>query len=157
MDVADILAPDRIRFGVSASSKKKALEATAELLGTADGRISAQAIAEGLFARERLGSTGLGAGVALPHTRSSDARQAVGAFLTLAAPIDFDAADDQPVDLLFGLLVPEESTEEHLEILAALAEIFSKSHVRERLRSRLTARELLELLGQPIRPAGASA
>ena len=79
MDVATILAPDRIRFGVSASSKKKALEATAQLLGASDERISAQSIAEGLFARERLGSTGLGEGVALPHTRLPDARKAVGA------------------------------------------------------------------------------
>ena len=146
MNVEDILTVDRIVCGREVTSKKKALETTAELLGSAEVTVPAHAIADGLFARERLGSTGLGDGVALPHTRSSDVARATGAFLRVHPPVDFDAPDDKPVDLLFGLMVPEESTDEHLQILARLAEIFSDPGLRNRLRKSGDPAEVLGIL-----------
>jgi PTS system nitrogen regulatory IIA component len=148
MEVADILTVGRIRRGVSVTSKKKALEAVAALLGSADDTVAAQSIADGLFARERLGSTALGSGVAIPHTRSGAVDTATGAFLALAPPIDFDAADGQPVDLVFGLIVPEDSTNEHLQILAKLAELFSNPSIRAQLRDDLSEAEVLEVLSR---------
>lgn len=146
MKVEDILTLDRIRCGHSVTSKKKALESTAELLGSAEATVPAQSIADGLFARERLGSTGLGEGVALPHTRSGNIQRATGAFLTLGEPVDFDAPDGTRVDLVFGLMVPEESTDEHLQILSRLAELFSEPTLRERLRASESPREVLDIL-----------
>lgn len=146
MKVEDLLSIDRIVCGHHASSKKKALESTAELLGSAETKVPAQAIADGLFARERLGSTGLGQGVALPHTRRENVDRATGAFLSLGEPVDFDAPDGTPVDLVFGLVVPEESTEEHLQILAELARLFSDPDVRARLRASHDPREVLDIL-----------
>ncbi len=146
MNVKDILTVDRIVCGRDVTSKKKALETTAALLGSAEATVPAHAIAGGLFARERLGSTGLGEGVALPHTRSSNVGRATGAFLKLDRPVDYDAPDGEPVDLLFGLMVPEESTEEHLQILARLAEMFSDPTLRSRLRRSVDPTEVLGIL-----------
>jgi len=85
----------------------------------------ARPIFDSLIGRERLGSTGLGHGVALPHGRFNQSQRAVGAFVKLKKGVDFDAIDRQPVDLVFGLLVPDHYTDEHLKILAYLAEMFS--------------------------------
>lgn len=143
MNVADILTIDRITCGHHATSKKKALEHTAELLGSAQADVPAQAIAEGLFARERLGSTALGEGVAIPHTRSGSV--AAAACVILASPVDFDAPDGAPVDLIFGLSVPEESTDEHLQILAKLAEALSDAALRDTLRTSIDPEAVLSI------------
>ncbi len=90
-------------------------------------------IFDSLFAREKLGSTGLGQGVAIPHGRIKGLKQAVGAFLRLATPVPFDSPDGRPVDLLFVLLVPEQATEQHLQILSELAQNFSDRAFREKL------------------------
>ena len=92
------------------------------------------AVFDSLIGRERLGSTGLGHGVALPHGRVNQAEHAIGAFLKLDKGVDFDALDRQPVDLIFGLLVPDHYTDEHLKILAHLAEMFSDLTFCQRLR-----------------------
>ena len=97
--------------------------------------ISAQAVFDRLVARERLGSTGLGEGCALPHARVPGLGRTLAAFLRLGRGVDFDSPDHEPVDLVFGLLVPEESTDEHLEILAAIARVFSDERVRSSIRS----------------------
>jgi len=146
VNLEDILVPSRIACEREINSKKRALESTAELLGSAEATLPVHAIADGLFARERLGSTGLGNGVALPHTRSIKTEQATGAFLRLDNAIDFDAPDGEPVDILFGLMVPEESTEEHLQILGHLAELFSDPNLRRRLRESVDAKEVLSIL-----------
>ena len=130
-----ILAPERVRSNVPAASRKRTLEVLGEILASADPELSAQAIFDRLVARERLGSTGLGEGCALPHARAPGLDRTVAAFLRLRRGVDFDSPDHEPVDLVFGLLVPEESTDEHLEILAAIARVFSDEQVRSSIRS----------------------
>ena len=130
-----ILAPERVRSNVPAASRKRTLEVLGEILASADPELSAQAIFDRLVARERLGSTGLGEGCALPHARAPGLDRTVAAFLRLRRGVDFDSPDHEPVDLVFGLLVPEESTDEHLEILAAIARVFSDERVRSSIRS----------------------
>ena len=130
-----ILAPERVRSNVPAASRKRTLEVLGEILASADPELSAQAIFDRLVARERLGSTGLGEGCALPHARVPGLDRTVAAFLRLRRGVDFDSPEHESVDLVFGLLVPEESTDEHLEILAAIARVFSDERVRSSIRS----------------------
>ena len=130
-----ILAPERVRSNVPAASRKRTLEVLGEILASAAPELSAQAIFDRLVARERLGSTGLGEGCALPHARVPGLDRTVAAFLRLRGGVDFDSPNHEPVDLVFGLLVPEESTDEHLEILAAIARVFSDERVRSSIRS----------------------
>ena len=130
-----ILAPERVRSGVPAASRKRTLQVLGEVFAGAEPSLSAQAVFDRLVARERLGSTGLGNGCALPHARVPGLGRTLAAFLRLGKGVDFDSPDHEPVDLVFGLLVPEESTDEHLEILAAIARVFSDERVRSSLRS----------------------
>ncbi len=136
MKVAELLSVDRVVNGISASSKKRALQLVGAVLAEAidDEKLSDLDIFDGLIARERLGSTGLGHGVAIPHGRFDNLDQAVGVLVKLDQGIDFDAVDEEPVDLLFGLMVPQESTEEHLQLLASMAEMFSDAELRQSLR-----------------------
>jgi PTS system nitrogen regulatory IIA component len=115
-------------------SKKRVLERSAHLLAPDDTEL-AERVFERLLERERLGSTGLADGVALPHARVPGVSSTYGAFIRLAQPIDFDALDGQPVDLVFALLVPEEATNEHLQLLATLAGMFKEADFRQQLRN----------------------
>ena len=130
-----ILTPECVRCDVTAASRKRTLQALGEIFASADPALSAQAVFDRLVARERLGSTGLGEGCALPHARVPDLDRTRAAFLRLDKGVDFDSPDHVPVDLVFGLLVPEESADEHLETLAAIARILSDEQVRASLRS----------------------
>ncbi len=151
MKISDLLVADRIVCGGVVSSKKRALEKLAGLLASTD--ISSETdIYNSLIARERLGSTGLGHGVAIPHGRLKDIATAIGVFVKLDEKIDFDAVDGEPVDLIFALIVPQNSTEEHLQLLAGLAEMFGDSAVRERLRQTKSAAEI-EVIINNWRPA----
>ncbi len=134
MPLSDLLSEDRIACGVDAHSKKRALEVLSQLLAQDQQYVTADNIFDSLLSRERLGSTGIGHGVAIPHGRVKNAHQASGAFIQLAEGIDFDAIDKAPVDLMFALLVPEESTDEHLEILSELATLFSEQGFRDKVR-----------------------
>ncbi|MGB5467635.1 MAG: PTS IIA-like nitrogen regulatory protein PtsN [Sedimenticolaceae bacterium] len=131
---AGILESGSISVADPASSKKRVLESAARLLAGSDEEPSAEQIFERLLERERLGSTGLAGGVALPHARMPGISDSRGAFMRLSAAVDFDALDGQPVDLVFALLVPEEATEEHLQLLARLASMFNEADLRQRLR-----------------------
>ena len=131
----EILAPECVRSGVPAASKKRTLETLGEIFANADPGLSARVVFNRLVARERLGSTGLGEGCALPHARIPGLGCALAAFLRLEKGVDFDSPDREPVDLVAGLLVPEESTDEHLEILAAIARTLSDESVRTSVRS----------------------
>ena len=143
---ANFLALERIGFQVDASSKKKVLEELGKLFeGSAPG-LTQDGVFDRLLERERLGSTGLGYGIALPHARIPDLEQARGAFLQLRVGVDFDAIDNQPVDLVFALLVPEAATQEHLQLLAGLATLFSQTTFCERLRRAEDSQSLLHLL-----------
>ena len=131
----EILAPERVQSDVPAASRKRTLEVLGGILASADSELSAHAVFDGLVARERLGSTGLGAGCALPHARIPGLDRTLAAFLRLRRGVDFDSPDREPVDLVFGLLVPEDSTDEHLDILAAIAGILSDESIRRSLRT----------------------
>lgn len=146
MHMAELLTAERIACGDASASKKRALEQLAALIATGQPGLAPDAIFDSLIARERLGSTGLGHGVAIPHGRVKNSASAIGALITLHQPIDFDAIDGEPVDLLFGLLVPEHSTSEHLQLLAQLAEMFSDTAFVARLRSADSENVLLSLI-----------
>ena len=144
--VSDILTADRTACEVEVASKKRALEKVSELIASADPGLSAGAVFDCLVARERLGSTGLGHGVGLPHGRLKQLAQPVGAFVRLVSGVDYDAADREPVDLLFGLLLPDGVPEANLELLASLAELFDDAGLRERRRATDRCQALFELL-----------
>ena len=148
MNISDILSPDHIACAATSASKKKVLEDLSEIIAGHDTDLSPADIFDSLLTRERLGSTGIGNGVAIPHGRVANASKTVGAFLQLQEGIDFDAIDGQPVNLLFALLVPEESTDEHLKILAMLAEMFSNADFCKKLSDAGSAEEIHRLLTQ---------
>lgn len=136
MNLADIISVDRTRISADATSKKRALEQLADILAEDTPYLSSGEIFSALIAREKLGSTGLGEGVAIPHGRVKELDECVGALIRLPRDgVGFEAADEQPVDILFGLLVPQDSTETHLQILRGLAEMFTQEDVVTRLRS----------------------
>ena len=133
MHLIDLLTPARVLAGVSVSSKKRLLEQLAGLLAEGAGEETERRVFDSLCAREKLGSTGLGHGVAIPHGRTA-LPGAVGAFLRLSEPIDFSALDGKPVDLVFALAVPEHFSGQHLLLLSQLAEMFSDPAFTARLR-----------------------
>ena len=163
VQLAEIIDPRNVACGVSVSSKKKALHHLASILSdsvnapapaTTDGRTGATEkdsghtapsqedeilgemdILDALISRERLGSTALGQGVAVPHGRIADLEKPVAALVTLTEGIEFDAPDDSTVDILFALLVPESSTDDHLAILSLVAEKFSQKELTDQLRN----------------------
>ncbi|WP_419834111.1 PTS IIA-like nitrogen regulatory protein PtsN [Endozoicomonas atrinae] len=137
-----ILTPERTLDGVHGASKKKILEFIAERISSDVPEINAKELFEALVARERLGTTGLGEGVAIPHCRCKACPSPIGLFIRLAEPVDFDSVDRKPVDLVFALIVPEGENQEHLEILKALAERFHSTTLLEKIRS-ASATELL--------------
>ncbi|WPL15420.1 Nitrogen regulatory protein [Thiorhodovibrio winogradskyi] len=143
-----LIVEHRVLAGASISSKKRLLETLAELLVAEQPQLSREAVFDRLLERERLGSTGLGHGVALPHARVADITDSIGAFIQMREPVAFDAIDDQPINLAFALLVPESANETHLQLLANLAEIFNQDPLRQRLRAAEDPRALLEILTQ---------
>ncbi|WP_066017424.1 PTS IIA-like nitrogen regulatory protein PtsN [Endozoicomonas atrinae] len=142
MMIHRILTPERTLDGVHGASKKKILEFIAERISSDVPEINAKELFEALVARERLGTTGLGEGVAIPHCRCKACPSPIGLFIRLAEPVDFDSVDRKPVDLVFALIVPEGENQEHLEILKALAERFHSTTLLEKIRS-ASATELL--------------
>jgi PTS system nitrogen regulatory IIA component len=147
MQFSDIITPERVAAKVSVASKKRALETLGEMFAAqSSSDLGAHAIFDSLLARERLGTTAIDNGVAIPHGRIHDSNETIGAFLQLVDGVDCDAFDHQPVDLMFALLVPEESTEEHLQLLARLAQMFSDTELREKLRNAASSQALYDLL-----------
>jgi len=144
--IADLITKDCVACDVDVSSKKRGLELLSELIASGNEALPANGIFNKLISREKLGSTGLGHGVALPHARIEGSDAATAAFIKLRDGIDFDAFDRQPVDLLFALVVPEHFTDEHLQILAKLAEMFSDSGFCNRLRECTDAASIHEML-----------
>jgi len=147
MNLADLITPDAIRCNIEVKSKKRALEVLAELLTTsvsseAEHEETSLQIFQLLIDREKLGSTGMGHGIALPHARTDTTDKASAAFIKLDKGINFDSPDQQTTDLIFALLVPQHSTEEHLEILSHLAGLFSDDTFCQNLRTSSTAEEL---------------
>ena len=146
MKLSEILSLDCIRLDEDATSKKRVLESASQLLAEAGESLSPRGVFDCLIAREKLGSTGLGHGVAIPHGRLAGLDKTIGAFLRTQKGVDFDAPDKEPVDLVFALLVPVESTEEHLQVLASIASYFSSGRSRDSLRVDISPEEACELL-----------
>ena len=143
--LATILPAPQVLVAVEATSKKRAFEEVGLLFETMHG-LSRALITDSLFARERLGSTGLGHGAAIPHGRIKGLKAPMAAVLKLAQPIGFDAPDEKPVNLLIFLLVPEAATQKHLEILSEIAELLSDSVLREKLKASTDAAELYGMI-----------
>ncbi len=143
--LASILPDTQVLVSVDATSKKRAFEEVGLLFENLHG-ISRAVITDSLFSRERLGSTGLGHGVAIPHGRIKGLKAPMAAVFQLAQPIGFDAPDEQPVALLIFLLVPEAATQKHLEILSEIAELLSDSALREKIKTSASATELHSLI-----------
>lgn len=146
MLISDLLSPERIRCDVQISSKKRLLEIISEELSRNSDEFNKREIFESLCARERLGSTGLGKGVAIPHGRVKGSRHVEASFIRLRKPLPFDAADGQPVDLLFCFAVPEDCGEDHLKLLAQVAELFSDPELLQELREADSTGRILQLL-----------
>ena len=146
MLVTDLLTTDRIYLDVNVRSRKKLLEYLSEILARGEGDQRVRSIFDSLCARERLGSTALGEGVALPHGRISEGDTVECAFVRLKRPLDFDAPDQEPVDLLFTLSIPDDYTDEHLKLLAQIAEFFGDAELRGKLRSADTPASVQQLL-----------
>jgi len=142
--IAQLLTPDTIVLAAKPVTKE-ALFAEAALALSLRLGINTPLIENCLHMREQLGSTGLGQGVGIPHGRLKGLKQVAGMFYRLGTPIPFDAPDNRPVDLVFFLLVPEQSTEEHLQLLSELAQGFSDPEFREKLRNSTDAAEVLNL------------
>jgi len=143
--LASILSPAQVLVSVDATSKKRAFEEAGLLFENLHG-FGRALITDSLFARERLGSTGLGHGVAIPHGRIKGLKSPMAAVFRLANPIGFDAPDEQPVVLLIFLLVPEAATQKHLEILSEIAELLSDTALREQIKSSSDAAQLHALI-----------
>lgn len=153
MQLSQLLDLERIRCDQQAASKKRVLEQLSQLIADSQTELSRNQVFDSLISRERLGSTGLGHGVAIPHARVKNSDQTLAAVIKLQQGVDYDAVDNKPVDLFFALLVPENSTEKHLQLLAQLAEMFSDSEFVARLRASPDAPTLLETL-QAWQPEG---
>src|SRR4051812_19533833 len=143
--VAKLLSPADVVLDLQVSSKKRLFEQVGLIFENQHG-LARSVVFDSLFAREKLGSTGLGQGVAIPHGRIKGLKDALCAFLRLAQPVPFDAPDANPVSLVFVLLVPEQATEKHLQILSELAQIFSDKAQREAMAQAPDAAALHKLI-----------
>jgi len=152
--LSNLLPLSNVELDYIADDKRRALERAAQLFEETHG-ISASRVLESLLAREKLGSTGLGKGVAIPHGRLRGLKCAAAAILRLEHPIAFDSPDGRPVQLLVALMVPEQATHEHLEILSELAQMLSDPTMREQMLTVAQPAELLKRVAswEPIRPA----
>jgi PTS system nitrogen regulatory IIA component len=147
MHLADIISPDRVVSNVQAKSKKRAFETISGVIAeNADISMGANDIFDSLIARERLGTTAIGHGIAIPHGRVKESNKTIGAFVQLSDGIDCDALDDQAVKLIFAVLVPEKTDEEHLQLLARLAQMFKNTELREKLLAAQDNKTLYDLL-----------
>lgn len=143
--LSEILTPERTVCCAPGVSKKRLLETIAKIVSEDKPSLIYDNVLDQLIAREKLGSTGMGQGIAIPHCRVGDCIEPLGALLTLEESISFDAPDDQPVDLLFILLVPEKAHQQHLDILAEIARLFSQADLCKRLRAARDNRSLYNI------------
>ena len=145
--IAKLLPLSNVVLDLDVTSKKRLFE-QAGLLFENNQAIERGKVFDSLFAREKLGSTGLGQGVAIPHGRIKGIKDAIGALVRMREPIPFDAPDGAPVGLIFVLLVPERATDLHLQILSELAQMFSDQSFRERLAGAATAEDAHRLISE---------
>ena len=151
-NLSRLLPLENIVLDFEATSKKRVFESIGLLFENNQG-IAQRMVFDSLLARERLGSTGLGQGIAIPHGRVEGIKEAKGAFIRLSSPVPFESPDGKPVSMLFALLVPEHAAEQHLQILAELAELFSDRVRRDALKAAVTAEEVREIFASLGAPA----
>lgn len=156
MNIADLLAPDAVLPAIKAQSKKQLLQ---ELAARAHGltRLPERRIFETLVERERLGTTGVGAGIAIPHGRMTEAKAITGIFVRLEHAIDYEAVDSQPVDLVFMLLAPENAGADHLKALARVSRLLRDKSVCEKLRTAKSPEALYAILTADTNGAASAA
>ena len=145
MTISALLSPQKIFLDTEVTSKKKLLELIANIVAD-QSQLSQSTIYNNLLNRERLGSTGLGHGIAVPHARVPELDHTIACFFRLTESVNFDAPDNQPVDLVFTIVIPEEATEEHLLILSALARMFSDAEVRQAIRDAGNKEEIEQII-----------
>lgn len=145
-ELDDLIPANGVVCQAELHSKKRVLEEIADVLADSHPELDNEELFACLLRRERLGSTGVGRGVAIPHGRINGLENAVGVFLSLEEGVDFDTNDGQPVDLFFGLVVPADCTEQHLRILARVAEMFTDDELCSSLRAAGSAEELRQLV-----------
>ena len=148
MEIADLLSPDAVVAHLKAANKKQVLQEMAHRAGQIT-RLPERRVFETLLEREKLGSTGMGQGIAIPHGRVPGIQKMTGLFAQLDHPVDFDAMDDQPVDLVFLLLAPEDAGADHLKALARVSRLLRNQAVCEKLRGAPQAATLYALLTEP--------
>lgn len=151
MNIIELLTASNFAAKANCVSKKSALESVCLLATQGVSSIKQKDALNALIEREKLGSTAIGFGVALPHARLEGLDKPLASLIQLVNPINFDSPDDEPVDLLFGLLIPIENTEEHLKILSKLAELFSVKSFREQLRDAKSDEELYRIVTGKLR------
>ncbi len=144
MRVREILTPENTHIDVHGVSKKRLLDQVAQLVASNASALSEQQVFDALIARERLGSTGIGEGIAIPHCRLGSCDKPVGMLIRLDEAIDFESIDGKPVDLVFVLLVPEANPEQHLKTLSHLAALFNEAGFRDQLRNATSAENLYQ-------------
>ncbi|BDW98394.1 PTS IIA-like nitrogen regulatory protein PtsN [Maricaulis maris] len=153
MALADLIPSAGVSIDLGASSRKQALQAMSELAASLTGQ-AARTVFDAVLQRERLGSTGVGQGVAIPHARLSGMNEVVGIFARLRTPVDFESIDGRPADLIFMLLAPENAGAEHLKALARVSRLLRREDVRQRLRAAPNADAVYAVLaGEPASDA----
>jgi PTS system nitrogen regulatory IIA component len=152
MEISDLLAPEAVSASLNAQSKKQLLQEMAERAAHITG-VPERRIFETLIERERLGSTGMGQGIAIPHGRLPGLPKIVGLFARLETPIAYEAVDDQPVDLVFLLLAPEDAGADHLKALARVSRLLRNKQTCEKLRAATKREVLYSLLTEPSNSA----
>lgn len=148
MEIAEILTPEQTLCDIRASSKKQILQKLGDLLSNAHD-LNSSDVLEALCDREKLGSTGVGCGVAIPHARINGLDHMCGLFAKLHDPVDFDSVDGRPVDLVFMLLGPEDTSAEHLQILSKISRLLRNGDSCKKLRSCTSANQLFNLISGP--------
>jgi len=146
VQISKLIEENRIACNVEVVSKKRALEQLSALISEGVDGLSEQEVFESLLARERLGVTGVGHGVAIPHGRLKNSSAIHGALIKLKKGIDYESTDGQPVDIMFALLVPDESNDAHLKALAELATMFREAPLRESIREASSAQAIHQLI-----------
>jgi PTS system nitrogen regulatory IIA component len=156
MNLSDIISADAVLPNLKAQSKKQLLQELSQHLGS-DLAIDQRIIFETLLTREKLGSTGLGQGIAIPHGRLPSITKVHGLFAKLATPVDFESVDGEPVDLVFVLLSPDHAGADHLTALARISRMLRAPATLAKLRGATTAEGLYAILTEPPQPSAASA
>lgn len=146
MNIAQLVSKERIVLNVDVASKKKALEFISEVLSQGQQELSSGEVFDCLIGRERLGSTGIGHGIAIPHCRLKGNQKTLAVLIRLSHGVDYDSIDSLPVDLIFAMVVPEDASESHLKTLAQLARMFSDTELVDKLHQARDPETIYELL-----------